>query len=347
MLPDAHDIEMLHEMYLKYPANQEALHRMAYDVRCAVSQAKEQLVRTLAGNPDFRVIAFSGGTAAIALLGKWQRLRRKKVLTTRLEHPSVNSALKRAEAECVYLKSNENGSVRSATVPDVDAVFIHHVQSEIGTVQNLETLFSAFPDAIKIADTIQSAVKMSLPRNADILTVSGAKFGIPGAAALLVRKKYAPELEALAQSEREDYVVPRVLVPNFLAMCRSAEMKAADMQSAFSHVQSLQKLSRRLAAEQGLRCTVSEEFSSPYICHISLENMDGAVVVRLLGEEGICAGAGTACSAETGEPSAVLRAIGFSKKAAFGGLRISFSASVTENDVKKLFEVLEKILKNY
>ena len=347
MVPDASDIEILSGMYLKYSANQEALHRMAYDVRCALSQAKDRLVRVLAGNPDFRVIAFSGGTAAVALLGKWQRLKRKKVLTTRLEHPSVNSALKRAEAECVYLKPDKYGRVQSLNIPDIDAVFIHHVQSEIGTVQDLETLFAAFPDAIKIADTIQSAVKMPLPRNADILTVSGAKFGVPGAAALLVRKKYAAEIDGLVQAEREDYLVPRLLVPNFLAMSRTADLKTADMSIASEHAVLLQKLSRRLAEKLGLRCTVPEEFSSPYICHISLKDADGAVVVRLLGEEGICAGAGTACSAETGEPSAVLRAIGYSKKDAFGGLRISFSMSTTENDVKKLFEVLEKILKNY
>lgn len=346
-MPDVSDIGILQEMYLRYPANQEALHRMAYDVRCALGNAGNQLVHSLTGNSDFRAVAFPAGTAAIALLGKWGRLRNKRVLTTRMEHPAVNSALKRAGSECIYLKPDAAGMVHAEENPDVDAVFIHHVQSETGTVQDLEKLFAGYPHAVKIADTIQSAVKMPLPRNADILTVSGAKFGIPGAAALLVRKEYAPEIEALAQKEREEYLTAKTLVPNFIAMSEIVRKKSGAMEQILPYVKSLQKLARQLAARCGLHCTVPEEFSSPYICHITLENADGAVVVRLLGEEGICAGAGTACSAETREPSPVLRAMGYSRKASFGGLRISFSPSTTENDVKKLFEVLEKTLKNY
>ena len=200
---------------------------------------------------------------------------------------------------------------------------------------------------MKIADTIQSAAKLSLPRNADVLTVSGAKFGIPGAAALLVKKEYAGEIELLVRKEREEYKTSRLLVPNFLAMSEVVSHRVKQMQSDLEHVSSLQKLCRQLAEKNGLRCTVPEKYSTPYICHLSLENVDGAVVVRLLGEAGICAGAGTACSAETGEPSAVLRAMGYSKKSAYGGLRISFSPSTQENDVRKLFDVLEKTLKNY
>ena len=347
MLPDAYAVDVLRLMYTKYPANQEALHRMAYDVRSALKKAENQLSELLTGSHEYRAVAFPGGTSAIALLGKWKRLRNKRVLTTSMEHPSVNHALKSADAKCIRIPNGNDGRLLLDNLPDADAVFVHHVQSEIGVIQDLDTLFSGYPDAIKIADTIQSAVKMPLPRSADVLTVSGAKFGIPGAAALLVKKEYAKEIEELSENERNEYRTSRLLIPNFLAMSEVAAQRVKEMRADFDHVSSLQKLCRQLAEKNGLHCTLPAECSSPYICHISLENADGAVVVRLLGEEGICAGAGTACSAETGEPSAALRAIGYSKKAAFGGLRISFSPSTQENDVKKLFNVLEKILKNY
>ena len=347
MLPDASDIGILQKMYLEYPANQEALHRMAYDVRCALAQSESRLARCLTESGNYRAFAFPAGTAAVALLGKWKRLRKKRVITTHLEHPAVDSALAAAEAECIYLKTDCNARVLFDEAPEADALFLHHVQSEIGVIQDLDALFAKYPDALKIADTIQSAGKIQLPRNADVLTVSGAKFGMPGAAALLVKKEYAREIEALIAKERADYRVPRLIVPNFLAMSEIAEKRTLERKANWEHVSFLQSLCRRLASEIGLRCTVDKEFSSAYICHISLDNADGAVVVRLLSDAGICVGAGTACSAETGEPSKVLRALGYSRKAAFGGLRISFSYSTCENDVKKLFEVLEKTLKNY
>ena len=347
MIPDEDVLEILKEMYLRYPANQEALHPKAYEARRAFEEAKKELVMTLVGSSDYRAVAFSGGTVAISLLGKWKRLQKKCVVTTSLEHPSVEYALKRAEARCVKLNADSCGKVLAVPVSEADAVFVHHVQSEIGHVQDVDALFSCYPDALKITDTIQSAAKLPLPKTADILTVSGAKFGVPGAAALLVRKEFAKEIETLAERERNEYLAARISIPHFLAMTHAASAKVRKMQQELSHAAELQHLCRVLADSAGLECTVPEEYSTPWICHLSLKDADGAVVVRLLGQEGICVGSGTACSAETDKPSAALLAVGRSKKAAYGGLRISFSPATTSDDVKKLFEVLKKTLKNY
>ena len=348
MLPDAGVMDILKEMYLRYPANHEAVHHMAYEARRAFEEAKKELVMTLAGNDNYRAVAFSGGTAAISLLGKWKRLQKKQVVTTNLEHPSVDYALKRAGAFCVRLKTDSGGKI----IPDTntqhaDAVFIHHVQSELGCVQSVDELFSNYPGAIKITDTIQSAAKMPLPETADILTVSGSKFGVPGAAALLVKKEYAAEIAALAENERSEYLTARISIPHFLVMTKVAAMKAKSMADELEHAKKLQKLCRELAFASGIACTVPEENSSPWICHLNLKKYEGAVIVRLLGNEGICVGSGTACSAETDKPSAALISLGFRQKEAFGGLRISWSPSTNLYDVKKLFEVLEKTLKNY
>ena len=127
----------------------------------------------------------------------------------------------------------------------------------------------------------------------------------------------------------------------------SLNQKMTERTAELEHAKKLQKLCRELAFASGIVCTVPEENSSPWICHLNLKKHEGAVVVRLLGNEGICVGSGTACSAETGKPSAALISLGFRQKEAFGGLRISFSPSTNLYDVKKLFEVLEKTLKNY
>ena len=73
----------------------------------------------------------------------------------------------------------------------------------------------------------------------------------------------------------------------------------------------------------------------------------GAVVVRQLSEKGIMAGAGSACNAESDSGSPVLRALGFSKKESFSGLRLSFGFDFTRQEAEFLAENLLSVLKNY
>ena len=350
VLPDEETLQIIQQCFRRYPANQESVHPLAYEARRAFDLARSRLAVQLTGSDEYRAVAFPGGTAAIAALARWKRLYRRKVYTTALEHPSVSHALERAMAQCRYFDLDRNGRIVAGSCGgnDCDAVFITHIQSEIGTIQMADDIFARFGEnTVKICDTIQSAAKLPLPRSADIMTVSGAKLGVPGAAALLVRKKYASEIEALAEKLRRDHEVCRIVVPLFIAMSEVAEIRVKQMQENAAHAEDLQTLCRTLAAKLGIACTIEEHFCSPYICHLNFPSAEGAVLVRLLGAENICVGSGTACSAETSEPSPALLALGFSKKSAFGGVRISFDCSTKLQDVKKLFDVLENTLKNY
>ena len=350
-LPDAETLDIIKECISRYPANQEAVHPLAYEARKAFEDARVRLARILTGTSDFRAVAFSGGTAAIAALSHWQRLRNKKVFTTRMEHPAVSACLRQAQAECRCFELDKNGVIKALSIPEggCKAVFITHVHSETGTIQPVDEVFAknSAGSVIKICDTIQSAAKIPLPRSADVMTVSGAKFGVPGAAALLVRKEFAKEIEDIALDLRRNYQVCRINIPMFVAMTEVIQKRMERQVSDLAYAKAIRELCCELAAERKINCTIAPEHSSPYICHLNFPQAEGAVIVRLLGAEGICVGSGTACSAETPEPSSAMLALGFSKKAAFGGLRISFNASTTACDIKKLFDVLEKVLKNY
>ena len=347
-IPGSQELDDLREQLLHFSANQEAVHFEAYRARKALDAALSRLAEQLtAKQEEYSVIPCDSGTAAISLLGSWDKLR-GRVLTSKMEHPAVYAALKRAGAAVTLAENSSDGRI---ILPDdcgkFDAVFFHHIQSETGVVQELEELFSHFPQAVKIADTIQSAGKFELPRNADILTVSGAKLGVPGAAALIARKKYASAVAALAKESRNAYSSSRLNIPFFIAMVNAIERRVEMMEENRRQVSLLQQRLRRGAAGFPLNFTISEEFSSPYICHLNFPGKEGAVIVRMLGEDGVSAGSGSACSAESGEPSAALAALGFRKKEAFSGLRISFDISNTIKEVDFLLEVLKKALKNY
>lgn len=346
-IPDAQTLDDIRDQLLRCSANQEAVHPESYRARKTLDAAKQKLLRLLTAEPDeFKVILSDSGSTAIALLGS-PKLLRRRVLTSKMEHPAVYAAIERSGAEVFHTSTSADGRVTAPEKGDFDTLIFHHIQSETGAIQDLDELFSHFPDALKIADTIQSAGKIALPRNADICTVSGAKLGVPGTAALIVRKKYAPTLEALAEKSRTSYTSSRPVIPFFAAMVNAIERRMAKQEEFFHRMSDLQTRLRKNLSAPEVNFTIQQELSSPYICHLNFPGKEGAVIVRLLGESGITAGSGSACSAESGEPSAALTALGFRKRAAYSGLRVSFDISNTPEEVDFLLEVLKKTLKNY
>jgi cysteine desulfurase len=69
--------------------------------------------------------------------------------------------------------------------------------------------------------------------------------------------------------------------------------------------------------------------------------------MRLLAEEDVVVGAGSACHAESPETSHVLRAMGFDASVARGQLRLSFGHDTTAGDIDRLASALAEILRNY
>ena len=78
-----------------------------------------------------------------------------------------------------------------------------------------------------------------------------------------------------------------------------------------------------------------------------MPGIQSAVIVRYLSKYSILSASGSACAAESQEPSIVLTSLGFSKADAFSGLRLSFSWNTKMEDVEKFFNTLEEILKKY
>jgi len=73
--------------------------------------------------------------------------------------------------------------------------------------------------------------------------------------------------------------------------------------------------------------------------------INGGELLEKLDKYGICASAGSACSAGCSAPSHVLIAMGLPNQLAQSSLRITFGRENTIQDVDYLVECLEKIVK--
>ena len=77
-------------------------------------------------------------------------------------------------------------------------------------------------------------------------------------------------------------------------------------------------------------------------CNISFQFIEGAALLVLLDEEGICAAAGSACSTGSKEPSHVLKAMGLPDNIAHGTLRLTIGYQNTMEEMDRAVECIKK-----
>jgi cysteine desulfurase len=130
---------------------------------------------------------------------------------------------------------------------------------------------------------------------------------------------------------------PTAQIAAFAAACNEGK---ASMNRDIAHMRELKAyMLERLAdavpeAEQVGRGEV------PHILALTLPGYKAEVLVRVLGDLGVCVSAGSAC--HRGKPSHVYAAMGLDKSRRDGSFRVSFSGDSTKEDADALIEALSK-----
>ncbi len=316
-------------------ANQEAAHRLGYELRRRLDAAARELSQALADRDNCTVIWGTSGTEIFNLLADSPAVAGKRVLTSRLEHPALLAALRRSAAEVKFAPCGKDGRLQMPEDSGAELAAFHQVQSELGIRQELRPL----PGVPLFVDAIQAAGKLPLPPEFDL--------------ALLWFAATATLAESAHRSRHVDDGRGSPETALLLTLAFAATRRRAAREATLRRISELNAAARELLAglplPGGARsfCTVPAEAASPFILHLTLPGVQSGVVVRMLSEEDVMVAAGSACASETRTPSAALTALGFSREQAYSGLRISFGFDTSPEDVKKMAEALKRVLKNY
>jgi cysteine desulfurase len=120
------------------------------------------------------------------------------------------------------------------------------------------------------------------------------------------------------------------------------EKGLASFEDHIVHVSALHdKLVSGLSAIDGASLHLPES-KVPHIVNVSFEGLRAEVLVRLLGEKGICIGTGAACS--RGKISRTLLACGVKRAEAEGAIRISMSSLNTSDEIDIFLEELDSAI---
>jgi len=336
--------------------NPSSLHRKGVEASRALDNARSRLARAFSCSAD-EVYFTSGGTSAnnTAIFGAVYGSRRRggRIVTTSLEHPSVNEAMKRLEEqgyEVVRLRPDNYGrfspdELFSAVNRNTILVSAMMVNNELGTVNPVHLLRTAVmragADALIHVDAVQAFGKIPVKPakiGADLVSVSSHKIhGPKGAGALYIRKGVRLKPYIVGGGQEKGVYSGTEAMPNIVGFS-AAVAALGNMDSSYEHVRAVkERFVQNVTRIPGVYIN-SPSDSLPYIINLSVTGLPSQTTVNALSERGIYISAGSAC--KKGHDSEVLRAVGLPSDRTRSAIRISMSRFTTDDDMTATAEAI-------
>ena len=339
--------------------NPSSRHEFGRQAALRVKANRETVAKALGCTPAevyFTASGTEGNNWAIRKGAELNRRRGKHIVTTAIEHAAVLETCKDLAGqgyEITYLKPDRQGHISvddltAALRPDTALVSMMLVNNETGAllpVAECVRAVKSFDKSILFhCDGVQGFLKVPFTvasLGCDMVTVSGHKIGAPkGIGALYVKNgiKLRPLLTGGGQENGlRSGTEATAQIAAFAAACTAAMADHERLaRTAAIRDYTLAQLAERLPKLE----VISGGETAPHICAVTLPGYKSEVVVRLLGDEGICISSGSAC--HKGKPSHVFAAMNLPKAKLDGMLRLSFSPDTTRQEADRLVDALRR-----
>lgn len=344
--------------------NPSSTHFYARASHTAIEKARQQVASLLSCTPA--EIIFTGGgsesdTLALHGVALAERERGKHLVTQVTEHPAVLSAgrqLSRLHGfRVTELPVDATGRVQPADVEaaideQTTLVSIMHANNETGTLQPIAEIaeIAHRHGALMHTDASQAVGKISIDvttLGVDLLTVAGHKLYAPkGIGALYVRRGVQLEPVIAGGGQERGLRAGTENVAAIVALGTACEIAGRYLPLERQRLASLRdRLYQRLVEELPARVYLNGHPTErlPNTLNVSIEGVIGEEV--LAATPGIAAATGSACHAESTEPSQVLLAQGMERARALGALRLTLGRWSTSSEVEQAAHLLAQTIR--
>jgi cysteine desulfurase len=350
----------------RHAANPSGGHRASQAAKTALEEARERVAALLGAAPT--EIVFTGGGSEgdnLAVKGAaWAAADRDPgldgVVTTGIEHKAVLGAadrLRRGGARTTIVPATTAGTVdldRLAAALDerTAVVSVMLVNNETGIVQPLAEVAALVRErAPRVAlhtDAVQAPQWLDIGAAAsvaDLVAVSGHKFGGPKGVGALVRRNDTA-LVPLVEGGGHEWGL-RAGTQNVAGIVGFATALAETHAQRETEVARIAALRDRL--EAGLRAAIPDAVVNgdpacrvAGLLHVAFPGVEAETLLVALDQMGIEAASGSACSSGAIDPSHVLVAMGLDAALARASVRFSLGYASTGADVDAALDAVPR-----
>ena len=337
-------------------------HRYAWLAAEAVDIARNQIADLIGADPR-EIIFTSGATECdnMALKGVAfaAKDRGNHIITSRIEHKAVLDTCRYLETqgfEVTYLQPDRNGIISPQSVADALTdrtilVSLMHVNNEIGTVCDIETVGEICHERNILfhSDAAQSLGKEPIDVNRqhlDLLSMSGHKiYGPKGIGAMYVRRQPKVDLVPVIHGggHERGYRSGTLPTHQIVGMGEACAILAENFAEETARIRTLRdKLLKKLLTLPGVTVNGTMEHRVCGNLNVSFSGVDGDTFLSSLTD--LAVSSGSACTSASMEPSYVLTSIGVPRDLAYSSIRFSLGRFTEEEDLNRAFMAVTKSL---
>ena len=342
--------------------NPSSLHTLGIRAQQIMDRARKNIASVLAVPPE-TVYFTSGATESSNLAirgaaGTYGR-RKKRVITTTVEHSSVKEAFNRLEEEgfeVIRISPRENGEFApedfiAAVDGNTFLISMMLVNNETGAVLPVKKVFNTVKrmnsKIITHCDAVQAFMKIPVKPNelkADLISMSAHKiYGPKGVGAIYVKKGIRLLKQNHGGKQENNMRGGTEAVPLIAGFGEAVEMLSGTFADRTEKLETLRRHFLEKAGNMDGISVNSPENSVPYIVNISAVGFRSEIILHFLEEREIYISSGSACS--KGAKSGVLGEFGISPELEDSALRISFSHENTTEQIDEFISALAEAQK--
>jgi cysteine desulfurase len=340
--------------------NPSSSHRFGSKLKGVIETAREQVAELIGARPG--EIVFTGNATEANNTALHAALKanptKRHLITSQIEHSSVLNycqALEKDDCRVTYLPVDRDGLLKLADLENVFAdetaiVSLMWANNETGVLFPVKEIAELCRSrgVLFHCDAVQAVGKVPVDVTGlpvDYLSLTGHKLGAPkGVGALYVRRKapFSPLLHGGHQERgRRGGTENVALIVGLGKAAELASQKAADFERIVRPL--------RNALEEGLLNSIPNTELNGHktrrlvnTTNITFQGIESEALLLLLDQEGICASSGSACLADSDEPSHVVRAMKPDTGASRQMIRFSLGPENTMHEVEATIAVVRQ-----
>ena len=357
--------------------NPSSLHRLGLDAEKAVKEARKNVASAINASDDEIFFTSCGtesdNTVLMSLVTKRNLNSKKRIITTKVEHPAILEPCKKLEElgfDVVYLDVDDMcridpKQVENALNKDTVLISIMSVNNEAGTIMPIEeiaeikdrfnkenkTSVLLHTDAVQALGKIRIDVKGNY-KGVDLISASAHKIhGPKGMGFLYVRKGINLQPYLLGGGQEKHFrsgTENTAGIAGFGKACRLVKDNFEERTAKMTECR--EKLYEGLSKISDVRIK-SPKDGVCSVLNCSFIGTRGEVILHTLEQSGIYVSTGSACSSNhsSSKGSHVLNAMGLKPKEIEGAIRFSLSEFNTPEEmdytIEKVTEAVTKFRK--